>query len=84
MDKTDTTIALTPAAFRASSLPSHELLATDWLAKWTRSSAKFPADVQADQQPAFEQAILAHRTPRGVETYALSKSEIFGGNTNSQ
>ena len=66
VDKTDTTIALTPAACRASPLPSHELLTGEWLAKWTRSSAKFPADVLADQQPAFEQAILTHPQFRGA------------------
>lgn len=60
VDKTDTTIALTPAALRTLSHLGYELLGAEWLAKWTRSSAKFPADVPADQQPAFEQAILGH------------------------
>ncbi len=57
VDKTDTTIALTPAAARTS---RHELLGADWLGKWTRSSAKFPADIAPEDQPSFEQMIRAH------------------------
>jgi queuine tRNA-ribosyltransferase len=59
-DKVETTIALTPLA-RATSAPGrHEFLAQEWLGKWGRSSAKFPADVSADEQPEFESAIRAH------------------------
>ncbi|MEI9892976.1 MAG: hypothetical protein WDN28_03435 [Chthoniobacter sp.] len=60
IDKIDTTIALTPEAARRLSPGGHALLGAEWLAKWGRSSAKFPADLPADQQPAFEQAIRAH------------------------
>lgn len=60
VDKTDTTIALTPAAAARLAPGGHELLAGEWLGKWGRSSAKFPSDLPADQQPAFEQAIRTH------------------------
>ena len=66
VDKVDTTIALTPAAIHAAPPPARELLAADWLTKWGRSSAKFPADVPADEQPAFEQAIRTHPQFRGL------------------
>ena len=36
-EKLETTIALTPAACRASSSRRHELLTSDWLEKWNRS-----------------------------------------------
>ena len=55
-EKTETTIALTPAAC----LHRHDLLAADWLGKWKRSGAKFPSEMHADQHPAFERVILAH------------------------
>ncbi len=57
VDKTDTTIALTPAAAQAR---QHELLGGEWLGKWGRSSAKFPADVAAEDHAAFENAIRSH------------------------
>ena len=66
VDKTDTTIALTPAATRASPPPGYELLAAEWLARWNRSSARFPADLPAEQQPTFEQAIRTHPQFRSV------------------
>ncbi len=58
VDKTDTTIALTPAALGTP--PRHELLAHDWLGRWTRSAAKFPADIPASEHAAFEHAIRSH------------------------
>jgi queuine tRNA-ribosyltransferase len=60
VDKLDTTIALTPEAIRPLLPRTHELLGAEWLARWNRSSAKFPADLPADQQPAFEQTIRTH------------------------
>ena len=59
-EKTETTIAMTPAAFHAPSGSSRELLSRDWLMKWERSAAKFPSDVAASAQPAFEKIIRAH------------------------
>ncbi len=56
-EKAETTVALTRAAARER---AHELLGSEWLAKWERSAAKFPADVPAIEQPAFERLIRAH------------------------
>lgn len=54
-EKTETTVALTsPKSSR------HELLGAEWLARWHRSGAKFPADVHVDQHSAFEQMIRDH------------------------
>jgi len=64
-DKVETTIALTPAA--CSPGTRHELLGAEWLAKWQRSGAKFPADVSLDGQAEFERAILGHAQFRGTK-----------------
>jgi queuine tRNA-ribosyltransferase len=69
VDKVDTTIALTPAALRGS---PHELLGVEWLAKWGRSSAKFPTDLPADQQPAFEEMIRTHPQFRDIQAPTLA------------
>jgi queuine tRNA-ribosyltransferase len=58
--KVETTIALTPEAFREPASCRHELLTADWLEKWHRSAAKFPAGVPTEQRPLFEQAIREH------------------------
>jgi queuine tRNA-ribosyltransferase len=55
-EKSETTIALTPEAVR----DHHELLGADWLGKWKRSSARFPADLPAADHPAWEEVILRH------------------------
>ncbi|MEI8340396.1 MAG: tRNA guanosine(34) transglycosylase Tgt [Verrucomicrobiota bacterium] len=55
-EKVETTIALTPKAVREH----HELLAADWLGKWTRSSARFPADLPANDHSVWEAVILKH------------------------
>ncbi len=62
VDKTDTTIALTPAATRSG----REFLGAEWLGKWGRSSAKFPADIPADEHAAFEHCIRTHPQFRSV------------------
>jgi len=68
-DKVETTIALTTEACGPSC--RYDLLGAEWLARWQRSGAKFPADITAEQQPVFERLILqhpqfqgAHREPR--------------------
>ena len=60
-EKEETTIALTPEAFRQLSPYRHTLLAADWLAKWDRSGAKFPDGMPAHEWPVFEQTIRGHR-----------------------
>ncbi len=58
--KEETTIALTPAALGSPSSRRHELLASEWIGRWHRSRAKFPAEISAEQKPAFEKLIQAH------------------------
>jgi queuine tRNA-ribosyltransferase len=60
VDKVDTTIALTPGAFRIAEPGRHEWLADEWLGRWSRSGAKFPSDLPAEQHASFEQAIRSH------------------------
>jgi queuine tRNA-ribosyltransferase len=60
-EKVETTIAMTPTAAHARSAGNRELLSSDWLAKWERSTAKFPADVAPDDRPAFEKIIRDHQ-----------------------
>ena len=62
-EKLETTIALTPAAAGGS---AHALIGADWLAKWERSTAKFPTDLSADERPAFEETIRRHAQFRGL------------------
>lgn len=55
-DKTETTIALTADAVG----PHHKLLGADWLARWHRSTARFPADIPMDDHSSWENVILQH------------------------
>ena len=59
-EKTETTIAMTPAASRASSARKRDLLSGDWLARWERSAAKFPADIALRERSGFEKIIRGH------------------------
>ncbi len=59
-EKEETTIALTPETYRAASPYRHELLTAEWLAKWGRSDAKFPAEIPAQEFTVFEQVIRKH------------------------
>jgi queuine tRNA-ribosyltransferase len=58
--KIETTIALTAAAAHDSRRPAREILSSDWLAKWSRSAAKFPADIALAERPHFEKLIRDH------------------------
>ena len=55
-DKVETTIAVTPPPAR----DDLEFLGAEWLAKWRRSSARFPSDLPADEHPGRESVILGH------------------------
>ena len=59
-EKTETTIALTPPAVQNPAAETRDLLSSDWLAKWERSAAKFPADVTPNARSAFEKIIRDH------------------------
>jgi queuine tRNA-ribosyltransferase len=59
-DKTETTIALTRAALDSAPAEKRDLLSRDWLARWERSAAKFPADIAPNERSAFEKIIRGH------------------------
>jgi queuine tRNA-ribosyltransferase len=59
-ERPETTIGFTWGSQREPVVASHELLGGDWLAKWTRSQAKFPTAMSSAEQAAFEQAISTH------------------------
>ena len=58
-EKIETTIALTPTAFHLAK-HSRDLLSCDWLAKWERSTAKFPSDIAPNEQSGFAKIIRGH------------------------
>jgi queuine tRNA-ribosyltransferase len=58
--KEGTTIAFTPAALGSPFTRSYELLAAEWVGRWHRSHAKFPAEVRTEERSAFEQLIETH------------------------
>lgn len=59
-EKIETTIALTPPAVHNPATGKRALLSSDWLAKWERSTARFPADVGPNERLAFEKIIRDH------------------------
>jgi queuine tRNA-ribosyltransferase len=58
--KEATTIAFTPAALGSKWTSRYELLAAEWIGRWNRSHAKFPAELSADERPAFAERIQQH------------------------
>jgi queuine tRNA-ribosyltransferase len=61
-DKTETTIALTAEALR----PDHSLLGPAWLAKWHRSTARFPADLPIEEHSQWQKVIVEHPQFQGL------------------
>jgi queuine tRNA-ribosyltransferase len=59
--KEETTIAFTPAALGSPFAQRYELLALEWIGRWNRSHAKFPADVPVEKHPAFAEQITRHQ-----------------------
>jgi len=57
-DKEETTIAFT--CLDKGRERQREMLGAEWLKKWERSSAKFPACIGASEQSVFEQTIRSH------------------------
>ncbi|MGI8891493.1 MAG: MnmC family methyltransferase, partial [Chthoniobacterales bacterium] len=55
--KEETTIALTPAAAAGS---RHSLIGPEWIARWNRSQAQYPAEVPEKERPAFAERIRQH------------------------
>ncbi|MBA2743071.1 MAG: tRNA guanosine(34) transglycosylase Tgt [Chthoniobacterales bacterium] len=58
--KEETTIALTPPAFRSAEGGRHRYLASDWISRWDRSQAKFPAGLLPAHRAGFEAVIRRH------------------------
>jgi queuine tRNA-ribosyltransferase len=56
----ESTIALTKSAVGPAAECRHDLLGSDWLARWGRSQARFPSDVAPDEHAAVAQRILGH------------------------
>jgi queuine tRNA-ribosyltransferase len=59
-EKEETTVAMTPAAARAPFAQRSDLLSHNWLARWERSAAKFPADIPLSERTKFEKTIRDH------------------------
>lgn len=66
--KEETTIAVTPAAFQATEGARHKYLSLDWISRWTRSHAKFPAGLLPGQHAAFERVIREHEQFQSAST----------------
>ncbi len=64
--KLETTIAVTPAGRQTKIAERHEYLGAEWLQKWRRSGAKFPAAVATEEKAGFERLIAEH--PQFAET----------------
>jgi queuine tRNA-ribosyltransferase len=58
--KADTTIAFTRAEGARTFLRSPRLLGPEWLARWRRSSSKFPASLSPEARTDFENRIESH------------------------
>ena len=58
--KATTTVAFTHPASRPDEAAGPKLLAAEWLARWHRSDAKFPAGLDDAHKAAFEQRIESH------------------------
>lgn len=59
-DKLETTIAMMPKAYHSPTPWVREFLGAEWLGKWHRSAAKYPAEIEAEHYPAFERVIQGH------------------------
>jgi len=57
--KTETTLAMTPRAALMAAARGRVLLGAEWLARWRRSDAQFPADVAPEARGAFAERLLS-------------------------
>lgn len=73
-DKAETTIAMMPKAYHSPTPWAREFLGVEWLAKWHRSAAKYPAEISAEQYPAFERVIQGHEQFRNLEAQSGAKA----------
>jgi queuine tRNA-ribosyltransferase len=58
--KATTTVAFKGYCSRVDSGQQPRLLGADWLARWRRSSSKFPATLAEAERPGFEKLIESH------------------------
>jgi queuine tRNA-ribosyltransferase len=58
--KTETTIALTPAAALHHGSRGRRLLGGEWLDRWRRSDARYPTDVATEAREGFSERIVNH------------------------
>jgi queuine tRNA-ribosyltransferase len=59
-EKEETTIAFTPEAWAGGYPARHEVLGKEWLARWQRSAARFPAGLPEAERIPFAERILGH------------------------
>lgn len=58
--KEETTVAFTPAAAAVGFVTRHPLLGNDWLARWHRSRAQTPSDINSEDEALFRERITKH------------------------
>ncbi|MDB6167890.1 MAG: tRNA guanosine(34) transglycosylase Tgt [Verrucomicrobia bacterium] len=58
--KATTTVAFTQERGARAHPAASRLLGAEWLARWRRSDSKFPANLVAEEKPAFERTLEAH------------------------
>lgn len=65
--KEETTIALSPAEARELPAGAVQFLGAEWLRKWERSKAKFPANLSPEEHATFESSIRTHPQFAAIE-----------------
>ena len=66
-EKQETTVALTPEAAAAGWGVAYEFLGAEWLRKWNRSSARFPAELPAEARAGFAEMLSGHPQFQAVQ-----------------
>jgi len=66
-EKQETTVALTPEAASAGWGVSYEFLGAEWLSKWERSSARFPAELPGEAHADFAKMLSGHAQFTGAQ-----------------
>jgi len=64
--KDETTIALTPVAYRSAWIGREAVLSGQWLARWDRSGAKFPPEMALADRAVLESVVRQHEQFRPV------------------
>ena len=69
-EKQETTVALTPEAAAAGWGKAYEFLGDEWLRKWNRSSARYPAELPVEAHTHFAEKLSGHPQFRGQPAVA--------------